>query len=67
MRFYIKNKDVVFILKPSEYRSEEDMKITADLTGAYDQYIDKDTDHPRWLFVNGTLQEDTNYNPQVAG
>lgn len=67
IRFYIKNNEVVFSLRPEEFRTEEDIKITADCTAPYDKFIDKDTDHPRWLYVNGTLQEDTNYNPQAMG
>jgi hypothetical protein len=66
IRFYIKNNQIVFSLNKLEHPSEEQLQIVASYSGEYDKFIDKDTDHIRWVYVNGKLEEDTNYNPQVV-
>lgn len=66
IRFYIKNNQVVFSLLPQEYETEEQLQLVAKHSGEYDKFIDKETDHSRWVYVNGKLEEDTNYNPQAA-
>lgn len=67
IRFYIKDEQVMFTLFHSEYELEEHLQLVAKHSGEYDRYIDKETDHPRWILVNGELEEDNNYNPQMAG
>lgn len=57
IRFYIKNNEVVFSLFPKEYETEQDLKVVADCSGSYDKFIDKDTNHTRWIYANGELQE----------
>ncbi len=64
IRFYIKNNEVVFSLFHNEYRTEEELQTVAANSGEYDKFIDKETDHPRWVYVDGKLEEDNNYNPQ---
>jgi hypothetical protein len=53
-------------LNTLEHPSEEQLHIVASYSGEYDKFIDKDTNHTRWVYENGVLKEDTNYNPQVA-
>lgn len=58
LRFYIKQGTVSFVLIHKEYSSEKHMNSVADMVNqGYDCYVDKDTDHLRWKYTNGKLEE----------
>jgi len=57
-RFYIKDNQIAFILKPDEYLTSEDCNHSATLcNNGYDSYIDKVSEHPMWDLQDGELVE----------
>ena len=57
-RFFIKDNEIAFVLKPDEYLTSEDCNHSATLcNNGYDSYIDKEASHPMWDLQDGELVE----------